>query len=151
MPYANYAEAIQRYPLLATWSQTNVESDLLYFAEMELNSLLASHFTVPFAAAHPTVKDLTIDLAYYRALRMKDPKKAREIREDIKGRIDDIKDGEEYIYTGSGTTIEPSGSGEEIWSTTMDYHPVHSMLDADDSLTMVSSERLQDEADERDV
>lgn len=145
--YASYAEAIARYPLLGTWSQTNVEDDLLNYATVELNGLMASHFLVPFAGAHPTVKDLTIDLAYYRSIRTKDPKKAKEMRKDILGRIRDIKDGEEYIYTGSGTTISPSGGGGEIWSSTQDYHPVHSMLDAEDEV--IDEDRIDDEEDER--
>jgi len=149
MSYADYNDVIIRYPIIASWGKTEseVSSDLIYFAEMELNGRLGSHFTVPFTTVYPIVKDLTIDLAYYRALRTKDPKKANEIRGAVMGRIDDIKAGKEFIYTGSGT-LEASG-GIEIWSTTEDYHPVHSMLDAEDPLTDISSERLYDEADER--
>ena len=149
MAYITYSELITRYAALSTSSETNVNSDLIYYAEVELNGRLASCFTVPFAVAHPTVKDLTMDLAYYKNLRTKDPDKAEKLRKYIDGRIDNIKDGKEYIYTASGT-LEPVDSGiADIWSTTENYHPVHSMLDAEDPLTMVSSERLYDEADER--
>ena len=149
MAYITYQELINRYSSIATWnmSQSIVNSDLIYYAEIELNSRLGTHFTVPFATAYPTIKDLTLDLAFYKALRTKDPKKANEIRKAVLGRIEDIKAGKEFIYTGSGT-LEASG-GVEIWSTTEDYHPVHSMLDAEDPLTDISSERLYDEADER--
>ena len=149
MAYASYNDVIIRYPIVKTWGKTEAEisSDLIYYAEMELNSRLGTHFAVPFTTVYPTVKDLSIDLSYYRALRTKDPKKANEIRKAVLGRIEDIKAGKEFIYTGSGT-LEASG-GIEIWSTTEDYHPVHSMLDAEDPLTDISSERLYDEADER--
>jgi hypothetical protein len=148
MSYASYAQAIARYSLLATWSQTNVENDLLHYAAIELNGMMASHFAVPFGGNHPTVVDLNIDLAYYRAIRAKDPKKAAEMRQDIIGRIDAIKDGKEYIYTDSGTTIAPSGGGAGIWSSVQDYHPVHSMLDAEDQ--EIDQDRLDDETDELD-
>ncbi len=150
MAYVNYEEVIARYSILETWGKTETEvtSDLIYYAEMELNSRLASHFSVPFSDSHPTVKDLTIDLCYYKALVTKDPEKAEQIHDAIIGRIDGIKEGKEYIYTGSDTII-PSGAGQEIWSPTMDYHPVHSMLDAESPFTQIDSSLIEDLEDER--
>ncbi len=62
MTYVKYLDVIARYSILKTWgkSETEVTSDLIYYAEMELNSRLASHFSVPFSDSHPTVKDLTM-------------------------------------------------------------------------------------------
>lgn len=151
MTYATYNEVITRYPLIETLGKTasEVSSDLIYYSEIEINGRLGVVFSVPFDAAHPTIKDLTIDLAYYRAIRIKDPDKAEKLWKSVIGRIDDIKAGKEDIYTGSGTLEMDIMPGAEVWSTTQDYHPVHSMLDAEDPLTMVSSERLYDEANER--
>lgn len=151
MSYVTYDEFIIRYPSLSTSSQDNIEDDLLAYAEVEINGRFASHFSVPFSANHPTVKDLTMDLAYYRQIRLKDPEKAEKIRKDVIGRIDDIKAGKEFIYTGSGT-LEFDGSaaiGVDVWSTVENYHPVHSMLDPEDPLTEIDSSQLYDEADER--
>jgi len=52
MSYTSYEEVIIRYPMIKTWAKTEVEvnSDLIYYGEMELNGRMASHFTVPFAA-----------------------------------------------------------------------------------------------------
>lgn len=149
MSYITYDELIARYAALGTSSASNVNSDLIYYASIEINGLLGSHFTVPFTANHPTIKDLTIDLAYYKNLRGKDPEKAEKLRESIMDRIESIKSGEEAIYTGSGTLEMSSTPNADIWSSTQDYHPVHSMLDADDPLTVVCSEQLYDEANER--
>jgi len=150
--YADYDECVARYAALATWGKTptEVSSDLIYYAEIELNGRLGSHFSVPFSADHPTVKDLTIDLAYYRAIRTTDPSKAKALHAAVLGRIDDIKKGKEYIYTGSGTIILPDGADQEIWSTTQDYHPVHGMLEAEDAGSRIDPDRLDDESDERD-
>lgn len=151
MAYITYSEFTARYPSLKVSSQDNIEDDLLYYAEIELNGRFASHFSVPFSANHPTVKDLTMDLAYYRQIRLKDPEKAEKIRKSVIGRIEDIKAGKEFIYTGSGT-LDFDGSnteGIQIWSTVDDYHPVHSMLDPEDPLTEISSQQLYDEAEER--
>ena len=150
MPYITYDDLILRYPIISTWpgSETTVNSDLIYYGEMELNSRLAGHFTVPFSAAHPTIKDLAIDLSYYRAIRLTDPEKADKIKAQVSGRIDAIKAGDEYIYTGSGTTIAADPDGLGVWSTNEDYHPVHGMLEPEDSC--IDADRLDDEADERD-
>lgn len=150
MPYVDYEDVIARYSVLKTWgkSESEVTSDLIYYAEMELNGRLASHFSVPFSVAHPTVKDLTIDLCYYKALITKDPEKAEKIHDAVIGRIDAIKEGKEYIYTGSGTVI-PSGAGQEIWSPIMEFHPVHSMLDAESPFTQIDSSLIEDLEDER--
>ena len=155
MPYATYDEVIRRYPLLESatgggdyTAESVVNSDLIYFAEMELNSRLASHFPVPFDDVPPTVRDLCIDLAYYRSIRYTDPDKAQKLRSAIDGRIDGIKDGKEYIYTSSGTLLAPEAAEDEVWSTVEDYHPVHSMLDAEDNA--VDVDRLGDEVDERE-
>ena len=96
MAYATYEEVTTRYSILKTWGKTKTEvsSDLIYFAEVELNSKMASHFSVPFSGSHPTVKDLTIDLAYYKALLTKDPDKAEKIMKAVDGRIGKIKNGD---------------------------------------------------------
>jgi hypothetical protein len=130
--YIVYQDLFFRYPEIEEWSytETHVNSNLIYYGEMQLNSLLATHFSVPFSAAHPTIKDLAIDLSYLKALRTKDPDKAAKIEKAILGRIENIKAGKEYIFTGSGT-LTPEASNMRVWSSTENYTPVHSMLDAD--------------------
>ena len=149
MAYTSYNRVVNRYPVLKTWGQgkTEVNSDLIYYAEFELNGLLAPAFTVPFEAGHPTVEDLAIDLAYYRAFRTKNAKQAEMLHKVVIGRIDKIIAGDEYIQTGSGTTIKPDSKTDRIWSSTEKYHPTHGMLDAEDS--EISSSQLSDEFDER--
>ena len=152
MSYTDYEEITIRYPILKTWGKTapEVNSDLIYYAEMELNGLMATHFSVPFSESHPTVKDLAMDLAYYKAILTKEPLKAKDIHDAILGRIDRIKEGKEFIFTGSNTTIQPNAVGVTIWSNVMSYHPVHTLLDADSEYTYVSSARLADLESERD-
>jgi hypothetical protein len=154
MSYVSYAEVVGRYPILEKWAETEmaVTSDLIYYAEMRLNSLMAPAFSVPFSGSHPTVKDLTIDLAYHRAMLTHDAEGAEAFEKAVLGRIDRIKDGKEYIYTESYTVIKPEAQGDEaaIWSNTKDYHPVHTMLGAEHEDTIISSERLEDLEDVRD-
>lgn len=150
MAYITYEELVLRYPLVKKWgsedaNETFVNSYMIYYAEHEVNSRLASHYSTPFSAAHPTVKDLTFDMCKYRMLQDQDPKKASEFAKFVDERIEKLKNGDEYIFTGSDTVISPSGSGTEIWSTVQDYNPTHSMLDEDSQYTLVDSSRLYNE------
>lgn len=149
--YITYANVLERYPMLKTWAANSpmLNNDITY-AEYEINSRLATHFSTPFSGAHPTVKDICIDLVYYRSLKIKDPDQAAKVQEMIMGRINGIKNGDEYIYTDSGTTIEPDDTkAGEVWSNLEDYHPTFSMLDADDPVSDIDPDRLDDEEDER--
>jgi hypothetical protein len=152
MAYITYGELLSRYPIVKRWHDgqaSMVNSFCIFYAEKQLDSLLGTHFSVPFSAAHPTIKDLTFDICYYRILLDSDPTKAADFYTIILDRIDGIKNGDEYILTDSGT-IAPDAAGLEVKSNTEDYHPVHSMLDADSIYTQVSSAQLYDEEDARD-
>ncbi len=142
--YATFEDLIIRYPVVKTWGKTDTEvnSGLIHFAERQLDGMLASAFTVPFVAAHPTVIDLTIDIAYARAMLRIDPEKAKEIRFAVLSRVKALKNGGEYLVTGSGT-IAPSGTDDTVWSSTENFHPTHSMLDAENVFTHISSAMLE--------
>lgn len=149
--YIDYDDVVDRYPMLKTGigNAPQLTTDITY-AEKELNGRFASHFSVPFSGPHPTIMDICIDLTYYRSIRIKDPDLAEKFKEGIIGRIDGIKAGDEYIYTGSNTTITANADGaNEIWSTTEDYHPTFSMLDAENQYSQVDSSRLYDEEQDR--
>ena len=153
MAYINFKEATQRYPILADWAKqsSDVSSGLLHYAEKQLDSMLASHFTVPFSGPPQIIKDLAIDFSYLKALMPRDIEKGKQFAEYLQARIDAIKAGSESIVTDSGTIISKSATGgAEIWSTTQDYHSVHSFLDAEDSYTHISSGQLQADQDARD-
>jgi len=149
--YITYAEVLERYPMLKTWATNSpqLNNDIAY-AEHELNGRMSTHFSTPFSGSHPTIKDLAIDLTYYRQFRFQDPDRAEKLKESIIGRIDSIKNGEEYIWTDSNTAIEPSASkASEIWSNLENYEPTFSMLDADDPASGIDQDRLDDEEDAR--
>ncbi len=151
MSYITYEEVIARYPVIESWGRQamDVSSDLIYYAEVEINGLLGTHFTVPFGGSHPTIKDLTIDLAYYRAALTKDGDKAERIRKRVMDRIAAIIAGKEAIYTDSGTILGMDTAAVPIWSNVDDYHPAFSMLDAESEYSHVSSAMLEDLEAER--
>lgn len=154
--YITYDDVVIRYPIVSKWAstKTEVDSGLIPFVENELDSRLASAFTVPFSDTPLIIKDLSMDLIYIKMLSTRISGKEQMVAyEKLMGafdkRIERLISGTDNIITDSGTIINPSGSANEIWSSNEDYPPTHSMLDAEDNVTRVSSERLYDEAWER--
>lgn len=149
--YVKHSEVIARYPLIDTWglTETQVNSDLIFYAEQELNGRLGGMFTVPFTPAHPTVKDLTIDLCYDRVLKTKDPEKSKYFHDLLMARFQRIIDGEEFIYTDSGTILESADTADDIWSNDMNYLPTHTMLDPESDYTEIDPDLLDNLEDER--
>lgn len=149
--YVTGSEFLTRYDVSRSWGSgtSEVASNLVHFAEVQLDGMLASAFTVPFSDVPQTIKDITMDLAYCKSVLTKDPEKAKLFCPAVMDRIERIKNGMEPLVTDSGTILEPSGASQEIWSSTQNYHPVYSMLDAEDAASSVDSSRLQDEVDER--
>jgi len=150
--YATYSDCSVRYPILSKWNPSSVSavnSDLVYYAEKEIDGRLASHFAVPFTDVPPTISDLTIDYVYLKMLRSRDLDKAAEFEKILDARIERLKEGEEYIFTESGTTIAPAGASDGVWSNTKDYYPVHSILDADSPYAGFDSDMIDDEEDIR--
>lgn len=123
--YITWDDVIDRYRVLSKDSKdgsSEVESAFIFYAEHELDALMAPAFTVPFSSNNMTAKDLAIDLTYCRAGNFKISEQ-KEFKQSIMDRIDMLKKGEMSMLTDSGDTIDTSGS-TSAWSTTKDYHPV---------------------------
>lgn len=145
MSYITYQELLARYPQFRSWHEGNeslVNSYAIYTGEADMNSRFAKSFTVPFSPTPPVIKDIAYDITYAKMMRGVDPEKYGAFYDDVVNRIQSIIDGEITLTTGSGTIIEVSNPADAIWSTNMDYHATHSMLDAESEYTMVSSEQL---------
>ena len=154
--YITYDDVVVRYPIVGSWAsnKTEVDSGLIPFVEADLNSRLAPAYTVPFSDTPLIIKDLSMELLYIKMLSTRNSGKEQmaafnTLNKLFDARINRLLEGEDKILTDSGTIIDPSGTKNEVWSTNEDYHPTHSMLDAEDSATGVSSDRLYDEVWER--
>ena len=148
--YTNYDELMVRYPLIKTLTdkQSHIESYFIYYAENAIDEMLAPAYSTPFSAAHPTVRDLSLDYCKYLALLDQDTEKAKIIYDLISGRVDKLLSGEAYIATDSGSIV-PSAAADEVWSNTKGYHPTHSMLDESAPETRVDSSMQADLENER--
>lgn len=142
--YCTSSDCASRYERLTTvansWTIV-INSHFIFYAENELDSKLASKFTVPFSSNNVTVKDLSIDMTYIRAGNLK-AEEREELMEHVKYRINGLLDGSLSMLTTSGDAI--AGVGETVWSNTQGYHPVFGIGDTKDF--RVDSEQVYDEA-----
>ena len=146
--YITPGELFFKYPSLAKLGAGNKETVNSYFivpAEDFLDGRLAGSFATPLSTSYPVIKELTQMAVYFTAMVDRDSKKAENVRKEFERRINLILSGDLIITDGTDTL-----EAEKIWSNVDDYHPTHSMLDAESEYTMISSERLADEEDERD-
>lgn len=156
MAYVTYDEMILRYPIVESSNKgvEAVSSDLIYYGEVEVNGRLGTNYPVPFVNAPPIVKDLTIDVAYHKFLRKKDPEEAAKLWEGILNTFIALNGGNDdtpamALVTGSGTIIQPNNADSEFWSNVDTYAPTFSMLDADSPYSHVDSGRTYNEEVER--
>ena len=148
--YVTYDEVIKRYQAIkkAYENPTECEADLIAYAEDMLNGLLGKCMSTPLPVISQ-VKDMVIDLCYYKHLYTKDPERAALIREAIIGRVEGICKGDEVLHDADGNAIDLSGAGQTVWSNTMDYQPTFSMLDASNPASHVDSNMQADEESAR--
>jgi hypothetical protein len=154
MAYITFDDLIMRYPILTKWgiNETDVTNHLIFYSEQEVNSRLASHYPVPFTTAPNIIKDVTMDMAYCKATFWKNPDGFEKAWEACMARIEGLKNGDELIITTSGTILQPDESsniGNQIWTTTDNFHPVFSSLDAESPYSIVSSEQRVSDINER--
>ena len=141
--YVNPEELYARYPGFEENSTTNVNSDILYYAAREVEARLAKNFSVPFSENYPVVKDLVITAAWVRYQRDIDVKEGERLAKLLDERFKRILKGEEEIVSATGEVLgRTSRDADTPWSTTENWHPVHSMLGAENEYTHVSSDRL---------
>lgn len=148
MAYITYNELLARYPQFQKWHEGNealVNSFSIYLAEAELNSRLASAFTLPLTATYPVLKDITLDLCYAKMMLGQNPDAYKEFYDGVIDRINRLVNGDDLLVDSTGAaTVSADDVSSDIFSTTMDYHATHTMLGADHPYERVSSEHLYD-------
>lgn len=118
--YHDWSDVSERYRHASTVDgSVAVNSSFLVFSEAEIESRLASHFTVPFSDNNLTVKDLCIDMSYAR-LAVGKVDDAEDIRASVLERINALKAGEMTMLTDSGDVVLAGASA--MYSNTASYH-----------------------------
>jgi phage gp36-like protein len=140
--YINWADVTGRYKDFPKGPDaTDAENYFIVQAEAEVDGRLAPKYSVPFSPAPYLVKDLCVDLAYYKANIKQESSKL--IRDDLERRFDAIIDGTLLLTTSAGVVAK---TGDYAWAS----NSYHSSFGLDDEINwQVDSYAISDIQDER--
>lgn len=114
--YIDWEDVANSYPDWTKAVSANTVGNLwIPRAEDEVDARLAPRYSVPFTPVPGVVRDLCIDLAYYKLVFASE--KGKELKESLKERFEALLDGS-MVLTMSGS---PLPSTDQPWSTHMDY------------------------------
>lgn len=123
--YIEWDDVANSYPDWAKAVSANTVGNLwVPRAEDEVDARLAPRYTVPFTPVPGVVRDLCIDLAYYKLVFASE--KGKELKESLKERFEALLDGSMVLTTSAGAL----GTAERAWSTHQNY-PTHFGVDND--------------------
>ena len=140
--YIAWTDIAGRYPDTAKMmTDGNASSYWLLTAEDEIDAFLAPRYTVPFTPAHGVVRDLCVDLTYYKMIVRQEG--ADKLWKYIDYRIKALLNGT-MLLTTSGAAL---AQGTVSWSSEEGHH---TSFGPDDPINwQVSSQWMQDVEDER--
>lgn len=115
--YIVWTDVTNRYADFAKGpDSTTGEAAFIPQAEAEVDARLAPKYTVPFSPAPYLIKDLCVDLAYYKATIKQESSKL--IKEYLDARFKAIIDGTLLLTTSAGVV---AGTGGFAWASNS-YH-----------------------------
>lgn len=108
--YINWADVTARYVDYAKGADsTQSEAAFVPHAEAEVDARLAPKYTVPFSPVPYLIKDLCVDLAYYKANIKQES--VKPLKEYIDERFKAIIDGTLILTTSDGIVASATGGG----------------------------------------
>jgi hypothetical protein len=123
--YIEWDDVGNSYPDWAKAVSANTVGNLwIPRAEDEVDARLAPKYNVPFTPCPGIVRDLCIDLAYFKLVFASD--KGKALGEILEKRFEALLDGSMLITTSAGRV----DTGERAWSTHQSY-PTHFGVDPD--------------------
>jgi len=145
--YIDWEDVIDRYPVLNTLGGSDeISSTYIVYAEAMTEGLLASKYTVPFSNNNMTVKDLSIDYAYWMAARFK-LEDAVAVYSAYFGTIRMLKKDQMEMILTDGTLVTDARKNTGIYSTTQSYHSAFGIDEPDN--WRVDSDQMSDAQDSR--
>ena len=125
---------------------------LLGDAEEWIQSCLAEMFAVPFSSNNATARRIGYNKTYHlMRLRSLNPDDADEMGDNLQAEIDALRDGTKVMMLDDDTFLsaqpQQTDSGEQIWSSTLNYKPT---FDEDEAVRQkVDIDKLRDLRNER--
>ena len=122
-----------------------VQVAMLTQAEGFVTSKLATKFSTPFSSNNITAKNLTIDMVYVQTQMTRQPDKANALKEFVMEQIGDLLTGNATMVTDAGVQLALE-TGDPVWSSTENYHPVFGMSDVVESAVSSAQQIAEDNA-----
>jgi phage gp36-like protein len=142
MSYIQWSEVVARYRKVAEdYDNPEAQNGFIGGAESEIDARLAHRYTVPFTPVPAAIKDLAIDMAYYRMI----------WRDDDSKKLKDFIDSRLNAYASGSATLVTSGAAlatnAQAWAQ---YDGIRTVFGPDDPINYsVSSEWQFDTQNER--
>lgn len=144
--YIDWEDVINRYPELNTLGGADeLSSSYIVYSEAFVDGSLSTHFTPPFSNNNMIVRDLTIDMCYWRAARFK-LDDAVQVKSSFFETIGLLKDGQINMFDEAGTLI-PSLDKSFVYSNTQSYHSAFGMDPVED--WTIDEDQIIDDSDKR--
>ncbi len=142
--YVSWQELAARYKKAAEVADTEeAQSGFIEGAEADVDARLAVRYTVPFSPVPPAIKDIVIDLAWYKM--NIEQASSKPIYEYINRRLDALVAGSASLVGSSGIL---ESSDALPWS---DMQERRTMFGVDDPVDYsVSAQWIEDTAEDRD-
>lgn len=130
--YINWADVVDRYPEIDSLADaSDLQKTYIVYAEGLVDGQLYNHFVTPFSSNNLTVKDLCVDLAYWRAGRHK-LDNAVEVGSSAQETIMALRDRQMVMVTTSGEVIEGISRASAGFSSTNSYTPIFGVDEPED-------------------
>lgn len=145
--YCDWEDVIGRYPELSTIGDAGkVASSYIVYAESFVDGILRSHYATPFSESNMIVKDLCVDLVYWRAAGRK-IEGSEAVWSGFYTTITLLKKGEMAMVDASGNVVPSLMAQPAAYSTTQSYHSAFGMDDPID--WSVDDDQIDADRDER--
>ena len=145
--YIQWDDVINRYPALETLQGADeMSSAYIVYAEAFTDGMLAGHYTVPFSDNNVIVRDLAIDMTYWRATRFK-LDDAADVASAYFETVSKLVDGTLTMVDDTGTIIPALKKPIGLFSTTQSYHPAFGMSPTIEQ--HIDQDLIEDERDRR--
>lgn len=114
--YANWQDVVNRYRDVAKdYDDNDTSVSFIQGAEAEIDSALGVRYAVPFTTVPAVVKDLTIDLTYYK-MRFREEKWPQEFYKNILARLKALVDGDAVLVDDAGVVVAPLSQQVGPWT-----------------------------------
>ena len=122
-------------------------------AEAFINAKIAKRYSIPIQGQVPLLETLATDLAIYNVLTsrivIKEEHPWFQRYKNSLDVLDQIADGKLSLIDITGAVLAGRSDVMECWSNTKDYNPT--FWEGPDTLQIQDSDKIDDEADKRDI